>query len=283
MIAALLLIPALAFLLAAPAYAGTFPVAWTWPSTNADGSQLTDLDHGRMVLYRCVTDSIVRRTPPLKSTFVARRDSIVFPNIPATGLEGDSAAADIEVLDGRGYWLNLQAVDHSGNVSPINSLTFVMPAVPDTVIPPPPPDTSGTGITGDYYSGRSRSTWIATRRDTTINFAWGLGSPMPGVPVDEFSVQWTGKLVVPTSGAWTLYLEVDDGGQLYEGVPGASNIRIDKMGSQPLTEWSWSGNLIAGEHGLAVVFQGTTGNAECHLSWSGPGVPKQIVPRGVLR
>jgi len=138
-----------------------------------------------------------------------------------------------------------------------------------------PPDTSATGITGTYFNGQSQNTWIATRRDSTIDFSWGLGSPNPGVTVDTWSVQWVGKVVVPTSGAYTFYLNSDDGGRVYLD----GTMYIDHMQEQALTEWTATMTLLAGEHRLTVEYTARTGNAE----WSGPGITKRIVPRSALR
>ncbi len=247
-------------------------------SCGARDVPIDDFDHYRIRLYRCVSDSIVRR-PPLKPYFIHRTDSTEV-NIPASA----DSVRFTGIPDGVAGWTQVWSVDRGGLVScSYLSATWATPAVEDTIVQPPPPDTSATGIWGRYYNGKNRNTLIATRRDTTINFQWVNGSPMPGVNVDQFSADWRGKLIVPTAGAWTLFLEVDDGGQLMEGVPTAGNMRIDKLVVGPLTEWSWSGNLIAGEHGLEIVFMGDTGNAQIKFSWSGPGIPKQVVPRSALR
>lgn len=258
-------------------FSGTLPLGWTWPTTNVDGSQLTDLDHGRMVLYRCRQDSIIRRQPPFVHTFVSTVDSIVLPNIAAAGREGQRDSLDATLLDGHHYYVHLQSVDNSGNRSPVASWLHAMPAVETPE--PPPPDTSGTGILGHYYSGQSMNTFVADRRDSTIDFAWGDGSPMAGVPVDGWSVQWVGKLVIATAGVYTLYLKSQDGGRLYIN----NGLYIDKWVAQPLTEWSAMVDLAAGEHNLVVEYTARVGNSECHLMWSGPGLSKRIVPKGVLR
>ena len=258
-------------------FAGTLPLGWTWPTTNVDGSQLTDLDHGRMVLYRCRQDSIVRRQPPFVHTFVSTVDSIVLPNIAAAGREGQRDSINVSLLDGHHYYIHLQGVDHSGNRSPVASWLHAMPAVETPE--PPPPDTSGTGILGKYYSGQSRNQWIADRRDTTIDMAWGDGSPMAGVPEDYWSVEWIGKIVIATAGVYTFYVEAQSGAQLYVN----GGLYIDRLGDYPLTEWSAAVSLPVGEHGIVLIYTARVGNAECHLMWSGPGISKRIVPREVLR
>jgi beta-glucosidase len=54
-----------------------------------------------------------------------------------------------------------------------------------------------------------------TRIDKEVNFDWGTGSPAPGVPVDEFSVRWTGKLVPAASGKYHFGMIADDGVRIF--------------------------------------------------------------------
>lgn len=243
---------------------GTWQGTFTIPTVACDGSPEPGPLFPVLTLWRC---------DGLDTTFV----------LPSR-MPGQDVPFEVTAADGHVYWVEARLKDSNNNLScGYQSYMFTMPAVADTVPPPvDPPDTSATGITGKYYIGRSSNQWAGDWRDTTINFNWGNGSPH-GLPVDEFSIEWIGKLVIPTTGVWTLFLEVDDGGQLYEGIPNPTGLLIDRKGSQPLTEWSWTGNLIAGEHGIVVFFQAITGNAQVAFKWQGPGVPKQVVPRGALR
>ena len=49
----------------------------------------------------------------------------------------------------------------------------------------------------------------ATRVDPEVSFDWGTGSPAKEIPVDNFSARWTGKLVAPASGVYTLGATAD--------------------------------------------------------------------------
>lgn len=245
-------------------FAGTFHFSYVYPDTNSDGSPLTDLHHAEWWLFRCPYDSLR------------------LSDIPAIGANGQTQYGTVEAIGGHAYWLKGRLVDFSGNRSAARELMFALE--PDTVVPPPPPppppDTSGTGITGKYYIGQSHNQWVTDRRDTTIDFAWGLAPPMPDMPADGWSVQWVGKIVIATSGVYTFYLESQDGGRLYIN----NGLYIDKWVAQPLTEWSASLNLAAGEHNIVVEYTArSAGNSECRLRYSGPGISKRIVPRGVLR
>src|SRR3989344_1460838 len=50
----------------------------------------------------------------------------------------------------------------------------------------------GDGLKGEYFNGKNFDTSVLTRTDPQISFDWGVGSPAPGVNVDNFSVRWTG-------------------------------------------------------------------------------------------
>ena len=54
---------------------------------------------------------------------------------------------------------------------------------------------TGSGLHADYFSNQSL-TGPATlsRTDATVNFNWGTGSPGSSLPIDHFSVRWTGQV-----------------------------------------------------------------------------------------
>lgn len=214
----------------------------------------------------------------IHTAYKCNGDSIRFPDIDVRGMEGDSLGIDYEFDPGTMGRIVYRTADLSGNIScGKREHTFIVPA--EYIPPPPPPDTSTTGIKGYYYAGQSRNTYVGDRRDGPIDFLWGLGSAMPGVPVDFWSAQWIGKIVIPTAGIYTFYVEVDDGARLV--VDGG--LYIDKLGEFPLTEYSTTLNLTAGEHVIDLVYTARTGNAQLSLKWQGPGIPKQVIPRGALR
>lgn len=134
---------------------------------------------------------------------------------------------------------------------------------------------SGLGIRGDYYNGRNFNTPVFTRIDPQVNFNWELGSPGAGVGIDSFSVRWTGKIVAPSTGIYTLYGSTDDGFRLK--VNGTTV--IDAWYDQPPTEHSAQVNMVAGQPvDIIVEYYEAEGGALASLSWSGPGVSKGVVP-----
>jgi RHS repeat-associated protein len=135
------------------------------------------------------------------------------------------------------------------------------------------------GLRGEYFPNQNRSgTPVLVRNDPVINFQWGSDSPGGGCAVDNFSVRWTGKVLVPADGTWTFYTSTDDGTFLW--VDG--QLLINDPNYHGETENPGSIYLTAGEHTIQMeMFEGG-GGAVARLSWQGPGVAKQIIPSSRL-
>jgi len=75
--------------------------------------------------------------------------------------------------------------------------------------------TSTSGIKAEYFDNMELSgTPVVTRIDTLIDFTFGSNSPAPGLPVDQFSVRWTGKIIPPDT-IYHIGTSTDDGSRLY--------------------------------------------------------------------
>lgn len=268
-----------ALLVSAPCHAGEIAYDFSPPVTSdstcgAKDAPLTDFDHYRVVLYRCVSDSLVRRSPPDSSYWIARRDSIVF-NLPSS-----TDSVRFTVLDGIVGYTQVWAVDTHGNVScDYLSDVWATKAVAAPPPPPPPPPSDGTGIVGRYYRDLNRGAFVASRRDSTISFKWALDAPMAGVPADSFSVEWDGEVYIPETGAWTFCVESEDGASGYIDW----TYQFGTYGTLGLTERCVTANLTAGWHGLHLNYMARLGNAQIKVTYAGPGVSKRIIPREALR
>jgi beta-glucosidase len=88
-----------------------------------------------------------------------------------------------------------------------------------TTMPVPPSAlaaASQRGWRGEYFNNRDlKGEPVLVRNDESINFDWGAFSPAPQVTPQEFSVRWTGKLVVPVSGSYVLGATGNGGFRLY--------------------------------------------------------------------
>lgn len=125
------------------------------------------------------------------------------------------------------------------------------------------------GIQGDYYGqgGVARAYFTGAqvqRIDPTIDFAWGGGSPIAGVGVDDFSVRWQGY--VKASAATTrMRTRSDDGVRLWLG----GSLVIDNWTDHgPTNDDSASLSLVPGAYyPLKMEFYERGGGADAHLLW----------------
>lgn len=93
-----------------------------------------------------------------------------------------------------------------GEVTPIDS----------TLIHPSADRPGDYGLTGEYFANPTLSgSPTITRLDPQISFNWMDGSPHPEIGSNNFSVRWTGVLVLHKSGNYTFQVGSDDGSRLY--------------------------------------------------------------------
>jgi YVTN family beta-propeller protein len=121
--------------------------------------------------------------------------------------DGSAATLDAAVAAHRGVALN--ANDMS------NLVAYLREIGSDEASAPGGTGGSGTGLTGYYFNNLSLSGSPLVQRNEAVDFDWGGGVPASGMPADNFSVRWTGKLVAPTSGQYTLRTTSDDGVRLW--------------------------------------------------------------------
>jgi beta-glucosidase len=72
------------------------------------------------------------------------------------------------------------------------------------------------GLRAEYFANPNLEGSPTLKRvDEAVNFDWGMSNPAPGLPADDFSVRWTGKLVPSVSGKYHLGAIADDGVRVY--------------------------------------------------------------------
>jgi hypothetical protein len=172
------------------------------------------------------------------------------------------------------YYWRVDEVDGTGKVSAGPVWTF------STIDPV-------GGAVAQYYDNMTLSGAAkVVKVEPQINFNWGsgtvkgVGSPDVNIPVDGFSARWTAQLNVPVSGKYKIYESSDDGARTFLN------------GTQIMSGWVDRGNtedasaeldLVAGQSYLLVMeYYENGGGAEAYLRWSGPGIPKEIIPQGAL-
>ena len=159
-----------------------------------------------------------------------------------------------------------------------DSLTTSEPATVAIIV-----GTAGTGIVGAYFDNADFTSPVLTRTDPQINFDWGTGSPAPSIGADTFSTRWSGYLLAPETGTYTLSGLTSDGVRAYlNGVPVINNLNDQS------TRWTdgQSISLTAGQKvPLFVEYYENTGSAVAKLKWTGPsfaGLNGNIIPQAYL-
>jgi beta-glucosidase len=123
--------------------------------------------------------------------------------------------------------------------------------------------TDKTGMKGEYFNNMKLSGPVVTRIDPDIDFSFGTKSPAPGIPEDQFSVRWTGKIIPPDT-IHHIGTSCDDGARLY--IDG--KLIIDdwtEHGERPISQ---EVELIPGKE-YEVVFEyfDNTLGATARLTW----------------
>ena len=136
----------------------------------------------------------------------------------------------------------------------------------------------GEGLIGRYYASQNATEAAFTRQDEAINFNWLNGIPAPGIPADNFRVEWTGKIQLPDPKKLNFKIEVDDAFEFWiDGKPvGQFNgPGGDRRLSGKFDENRW--------YDFRAVFREDSGEAKAILRWEADGLPSQIVPSTSFR
>jgi beta-glucosidase len=128
---------------------------------------------------------------------------------------------------------------------------------------------SPAGLKGEYFDNAElKGVPVRVRMDAQVSFDWGELSPAPRVPVDNFSVRWTGRLTAPESGKY-LFGFAGNGGfrVLFDGKPVVED--WENRRTRSLTK---DVQLEAGrDYDLRVEYrENANQNAAARLVWSPP-------------
>ncbi len=95
---------------------------------------------------------------------------------------------------------------------------------------------------------------------------------------NDFAFRFIGFIEIPTAGNWTFYTDSDDGSQLLIN----GQLVVDNDGLHAQREQAGDIRLTAGFHPIEVAFFEAGGQQILNVSYSGPGVAKQLIPAKVL-
>ena len=143
-----------------------------------------------------------------------------------------------------------------------------------TLRTPENPANAVTGLDYSYYENY----WTSLPDFTTLTPVKTGTTNIPSLSVrnqdQNYGLRFTGYISVPTDGVYTFYTDSDDGSKLLIGTTEV----VNNDGNHGEQEHSGTIGLKAGVHALTIVyFQGGGGQA-LSVSYSGPGINKQVIP-----
>ena len=100
----------------------------------------------------------------------------------------------------------------------------------------------------------------------------------PALQSDDFGFRISARIVLDQSGDYTFYSASNDGTQLF--VNGA--LVVDNDGIHGVVEQQGTVNLAAGVHDIVLTYFQRGGSSDLQVSYTGPGVPKQVIPASIL-
>lgn len=149
--------------------------------------------------------------------------------------------------------------------------------------PPPPP----SGLNYKYFEG----TWSVLPDFTALTPTQSGVSPNADINVrpagrnDNFAFLWEGYINLPVNGFYTFETISDDGSKLYFNsfyAPGYTAL-VNNDGLHAATSATGSVNISAGLYPIAITFFERTGGETMQVYWTGPGIPRQLIPNSAFR
>ncbi len=196
----------------------------------------------------------------------------VVTNATATNLTGSGATYGFTITPGiaGNVTVNLpinQCVDASGNGNTASNSLSVSYA---------PPQTGVNGLTGEYYAGINFETFVFSRVDPTVNFAWAFGEgPRPGMSRDFFSARWTGQAIPQNTETYTFIVSADDGVRLWLN----DVLVVDHWHDQGTTSYSATIAATAGVPiEIRIDYYNRQWGAVARLEWQSASQPRQVIP-----
>jgi len=128
------------------------------------------------------------------------------------------------------------------------------------------------GLRAELFHGKEFARSMLVRVDPQVLFDWGTDAPADGLPKDNFSIRWTGRLRVPAKGKYTFIAYANMSVRLTLGdrvVLNDENASRKTKGARETVE------LSADLHPFRLDYTDGTGIARMKLHWIPPGAAKE--------
>jgi beta-glucosidase len=120
------------------------------------------------------------------------------------------------------------------------------------------------GLKGEYFKGTTFSgSPVLTRTDAKVDFTWDTKAPAAGMPVDTFSVRWTGVFRAQKTGTAIFKVTGDDGYRLYIN----DQVVLEDWGNHAATTRETNFSIESGkEYKIRLEYYENAGDALCSLA-----------------
>ncbi len=153
---------------------------------------------------------------------------------------------------------------------------------PVTVVTPAIPSYRPGGLLGEYFQGGSYKTFetrVASRLDGPVDMPNGQDGNTSGsfridMEADKFGIRWTGGILLPEAGLWTLIFTADDGNRLYLD----DELMAENWNDHGMEPVSATMNLPAGWHPIRLEMYEQGGGGGATFEWEGPKTARALVP-----
>lgn len=164
-----------------------------------------------------------------------------------------------------------------------NILSTTAPSTPPPTTPPPPSNT-GSGLTYKYYEGDWNmlpdfSSLQPVKSGSVSNIDMSTRNRS-----DYYAFLWEGYINIPTAGNYTFEIISDDGSKLHFNTTYSfnANALVSNDGLHPAQSASNSMYINAGTYPIAISFFEKNGDEQMQVYWSGPGIPRQLIPNAAF-
>jgi hypothetical protein len=145
---------------------------------------------------------------------------------------------------------------------------------------PTPTVFNGTGLFAEYFNDKNLIQLVTSQVDPLVSFGWGTGRPSVLTHDDDFSVRWTGWVRPLFTGAYTFYVNSDDGAKLWVN----DQLIINAWTSGGSEKTSSPIQLTAGGwYMIKLEYYEDTGSAYVHLKWSSSQQKKDVIQPNNLK
>lgn len=172
--------------------------------------------------------------------------------------------ATFNAVAGQKYDIVLDYAELGGNAAVL--LEWSSASLVREVIPPSQLSWSDStrGVLAQYYSDTTLTNLVLTQVEPQVAATWGSYSPMPSVPVDNFSSKWTADVEAPVTGNYQFCLTSDDAMSVK-----LSGVTILNAAASATNLCSSNVALVGGlKYPLEVQHKEFTGSASLRLEWS---------------